>query len=127
MRQVDINNTFLNGDLKKDVFMNLMALFFQNSLRVCKLKKALYGLKQAPCARFLKLINYLQQCGFFNTKSDTSLFGLVEEVDITILLVYVNDIIITGNNQLKVKHVIASLHDKLALKDTRLLHYFLGI
>lgn len=68
----------------------------------------------------------MQQYGFVDTKSDTSLFVLDEEIDNKILLVYVDDLIITSNNKFKVQRVIASLHEKFALKD-RVLYYFFGI
>lgn len=103
MRHVDVNNVFLNGDLEEDVYMKRPNGFvhLEFSHRVFKFKKPLYRLKQASRACLLKLSNYLQQCGFVNTKLDTSLFVLAEEVDITILFVFFDDIIITDNNQFK--------------------------
>ncbi|KAK1558950.1 hypothetical protein Q3G72_008608 [Acer saccharum] len=49
IQQVDINNTFLNGDLQEQVFMCQPEGFVDNKFpsHVCKLQKALYSLKQA--------------------------------------------------------------------------------
>lgn len=76
MRQLDVNNAFLNGDLQEEVFMEHPAGFIdqQNPTLVCKLHKSLYGLKQAPSAWFEKLHHALLQLGFHSTKSDQSLF-----------------------------------------------------
>ena len=65
---------------------------------VCKLRQALYGLKQAPRAWYNELKSYLLNCGFKNSISDTSLFILCQNHSLIYLLVYVDDIIITGSN-----------------------------
>lgn len=66
---------------------------------VCKLHKALYELKQAPHAWFEKLRSTLFNWGFKELEADTSLF-IYREVcnSIFFLLVYVDDILIIGNN-----------------------------
>lgn len=65
---------------------------------VCKLNKALYGLKHAPRAWFEKLKNSLVQRGFVNSTADTSLFTLKTEKLHVMLLVYVDDTIVTGSD-----------------------------
>ena len=75
IRQIDINNAFLNGDLTERVYMQQPPGFTSTDPHlVCHLHKAIYGLKQAPRSWFLKLSTTLQQLGFHSTKSDTSLF-----------------------------------------------------
>ena len=72
VRQLDINNAFLNGDLQEEVFMELPPRFMdpKQPHLVCKLHKSLYGLKQAPRAWFEKLRNALIAFGFITTRSD---------------------------------------------------------
>ena len=94
---------------------------------VCKLSKAIYGLKQAPRAWFDSLKNALVNWGFKNTKSDSSLFTLRGTNHITFLLIYVDDIIVTGNNTKFLESFIKQLNDVFSCKDLAPLHYFLGI
>lgn len=100
VRQFDFNNAFLNGDLVKYVYMTLPKGFLdsQNPQYVCKLSKALYSLKQALRAWFEKLKQILLGFGLHNSQADTSLFILKSSEVYVLLLVYVDDILITGNN-----------------------------
>jgi hypothetical protein len=65
---------------------------------VCKLQKAIYGLKQAPRAWYHELHSFLLQSGFTNSYADTSLFVLITGKHLVYLLVYVDDLIITGDD-----------------------------
>lgn len=97
--QLDVNNAFLYGDLTEDVYMSLPPGYFsKNDTRVCKLVKSLYGLKQAPRKWNEKLTGSLLEIGFIQSKSDYSLFIKSDGSNIVALLVYVDDIVITGNN-----------------------------
>ena len=129
IRQLDINNAFLNGDLIEIVYMK-QPRGFEDSSRpshVCRLLKALYGLKQAPCAWFNKLKHYLVTHGFKACHSDTSLFVHLSSVSIIYILVYVDDLIIIGTHAGKIQQFITQLHTTFALKDLSDLHYFLGL
>ncbi|KAH9783416.1 retrovirus-related pol polyprotein from transposon RE1 [Citrus sinensis] len=128
IRQIDINNAFLNGELNEDVYMFQPESFVQSpSDHVCKLHKALYGLKQAPRAWFDKLRKALLQWGFQNSKADSSLFIKHEYGGIVIVLVYVDDILIIGDNNTIIETFIKYLGDTFALKDLGEFSYFLGI
>ncbi|GKC47894.1 putative RNA-directed DNA polymerase [Tanacetum coccineum] len=95
--QLDVNNAFLYGDLVEDVYMSLPEGYFvNNDHRVCKLKKSLYGLKQAPRKWNEKLTSVLNEFDFKQSKNDHSLFIKSDNDNMVILLVYVDDIIITG-------------------------------
>ncbi|RVX17039.1 Retrovirus-related Pol polyprotein from transposon RE1 [Vitis vinifera] len=129
IRQLDVENAFLNEDLQDEVFMAQPQGFVhpQYPHYVCKLHKALYGLKQAPRAWFQKLRVALVDYGFQSSQADTSLFIHHTTSDILILLVYVDDILVTSSNPKLVSHFISYLHDKFALRDLGPLSYFLGI
>jgi Reverse transcriptase (RNA-dependent DNA polymerase) len=65
---------------------------------VCKLHKSLYGLKQSPRAWYQKLRDILLGLGFVTSTSDPSLFIFQRNNTIIYLLIYVDDLVITGNN-----------------------------
>ena len=94
---------------------------------VCKLNKALYGLKQAPRAWFSKLQSALLTMGFNSAKCDCSLFIKITSHNTLYVLVYVDDVIITGSTQQAISQLIQELHSTFSLKDLGSLHYFLGI
>nr|XP_016455380.1 PREDICTED: uncharacterized mitochondrial protein AtMg00810-like [Nicotiana tabacum] len=94
---------------------------------VCKLHKALYGLKEAPRAWFEKLSTALLELGFLGSKSDSPLFIRKRSDHITFILVYVNELIVTGSSSSFILDLIRKLSNAFALKDLGNLHYFLGI
>jgi hypothetical protein len=94
---------------------------------ICKLHKAIYGLKQAPRAWFTRLSNFLLELGFKGFLVDTSLFIYVHGNIQIYMLVYVNDILITGTHPRVIYNIIAELQSEFPLKDLGTLSYFLGI
>lgn len=129
LRQLDFNNAFLNGSLDEDVYM-VQAPGYINPHHpeyVCKLHKAIYGLKQAPRTWNNTLKTTLLHWGFRNSRSDSSLFIYHHGTYILLLLVYVDDVILTGNDSQLINHLIKSLDSKFALKELGALRYFLGI
>lgn len=126
IRQIDINNAFLNGDLSEVVYMTQPPGFVQgDSSLVCRLNKALYGLKQAPRAWFQKLQTYLFELGFTSAKFDVSLFTKFSRAETLLVLVYVDDIIITGSSASAINQLVHSLNTRFPLKDLGDLNFFL--
>lgn len=128
LRQLDVNNAFLQGHLIEDVYMEQPVGFVDKDKPdyVCKLRKALYGLKQAPRAWYLELRTFLIQSGFVNSLADASLFVFHSGNTIIYMLVYV-EVIITGNDSAKVQAFIDVLSRRFSLKDLDELSYFLGV
>lgn len=124
-----MHNAFLNGTLQETVYMAQPPGFEDPTKpsHVCRLSKALYGLKQSPRAWFQALSSALLSQGFKASCYDPSLFILASQGASLIVLIYVDDIIVTGSSATLVHSFIASLQHKFALKDLGWLHYFLGI
>ncbi|KAH0673130.1 hypothetical protein KY284_024217 [Solanum tuberosum] len=129
LKQLDVNNAFLNSDLSEVVYMSQPPGFTDKSHPhfVCRLSKALYGLKQAPRAWFLKLKTFLISHGYTYCYSNSSLFVCHTPSSTTYLLVYVDDIILTGNDPSYISSFTKSLDLQFSLKDLGDLSFFLGI
>nr|GEW30909.1 ribonuclease H-like domain-containing protein [Tanacetum cinerariifolium] len=109
------------------VFMKPPKGYFLSDNKVCKLKKSLYGLKQAPRQWNAKLTSTFIENGFGQSKSDYSLYTKSDNGVFLALLVYVEDIIITGNSVSKIEKFKVFLKSKFMIKDLGKLKYFLGI
>ncbi|KAK1692531.1 hypothetical protein QYE76_009228 [Lolium multiflorum] len=98
LHQVDVQKAFLHGDIQEEVYMYQPPGYVDQNFphRVCRLQKSLYGLKQSPRAWYSKLSSKLQSLGFVPSKADTSLFVFIRRQVIIYMLIYVDDIIITG-------------------------------
>ena len=129
LRQLDVNNAFLHDQLQENVFMVQPPGFIDSTLpsHICRLKKSLYGLKQAPRAWYQELHTSLLQLGFQQSKSDSSLFIYTCDGVTIFLLVYVDDLLITGSDSASISQIIKHLSTRFSLKDLGSLHYFLGV
>jgi hypothetical protein len=129
IRRLDVSNAFLQGSLAKEVYMELPQGFIDkhNYGLVFRLHKAIYGLKQTPRAWFTRLSCFLLDLGFIASLLDTYLFIYTHGQVHLYMLVYVDDIILTGTHPSLIATVIVKLQLEFPLKDLGPLHYFLGI
>ncbi|XP_019098360.1 PREDICTED: uncharacterized protein LOC109131641 [Camelina sativa] len=95
--------------------------------KVLKLNKAIYGLKQSPRAWYHKLSTTLLGRGFRKSESDHTLFTLPSDKGIVVILVYVDDIIISGSDKVGIQETKEFLKSVFDIKDLGELKYFLGI
>ncbi|KAH9291933.1 hypothetical protein KI387_042879, partial [Taxus chinensis] len=127
--QMDVKSAFLNGDLEEEVYMT-QPEGFQACGRehlVCRLIKSLYGLKQAPRAWYIKIDTHLRDSGFKRSHSDPNLYVKSTNDDIVILIVYVDDLAITGSGDAAIHKVKSDLCTAFDMTDLGLLHYCLGV
>jgi hypothetical protein len=94
---------------------------------VCHLKKSLYGLKQAPRAWYAKMDNFLLDTGFSRCHSDPNVYTKKVGIHLIILVLYVDDLILTGSDPKLLTHVKSNLKNKFEMTDLGYLHYFLGL
>ncbi|KAM1143556.1 hypothetical protein ACFX15_031820 [Malus domestica] len=129
LKQLDVKNAFLHGFLDEEVYMAQPQSFLDpvHPEYVCKLERSLYGLKQAPRAWNEWFFKFLLSLGFKSSYADSSLFVQHIGNDVIILLLYVDDIILTGSNDSLVQSVITQLTQEFDMKDLGLLHFFLGL
>ncbi|GKB53758.1 putative RNA-directed DNA polymerase, partial [Tanacetum coccineum] len=113
----------------EDIYMTIPKGFASkdNKNKVCKLVKSLYGLKQAPRKWNEKLVYVLKENGFVQSSNDHSLFTKSKTNKFIALLVYVDDIVITGNCLDEIDKFKIFLKSKFKIKDLGHLKYFLGI
>ncbi|CAL9247936.1 unnamed protein product, partial [Arabidopsis halleri] len=129
IKQLDVNNAFLQGELTEEVYMTQPQGFIDKDRpqHVCKLRKPIYGLKQAPRAWYMALKTHLLRTGFSNSLADTSLFIKHTGKSFVYVLVYVDDILVTGNDNSLIAEVLRSFSARFSIKDPTDLTYFLGI
>lgn len=94
---------------------------------VCLLRHSLYGLRQAPQAWYNSLCSALKSFGLVQSQADTSLFTLHKSTDHLFVLVYVDDLILTGSRPDLVSALTNHLQSHFAVKDLGPLSYFLGV
>jgi hypothetical protein len=126
--QLDVKNAFLYGEIDKDIYMEQPDGYISQAhpKHVCKLKKALYGLKQALRAWYGKIAEYLQFCGYFASNLDSSLFVKKQSKVRVIVLLYIDDMIVTGNNDEEITRLRTELSIRFEMKDLGELSHFLG-
>ncbi|KAK4394243.1 Retrovirus-related Pol polyprotein from transposon RE1 [Sesamum angolense] len=125
IHQVDINNAFLHAFLDEDIYISAPDGFPFQSGKVCKLKRSLYGVKQASRQWNHEFTTNLLGYGFSQSPHDHCFFTKDTNDGLLILLVYVDDVLITGPSQSQIDQVKDLFHSAFTIKDLGLAKYFL--
>ena len=129
LKQIHVNDNFLHDQLMEKVFMKQPIGFIDQAHphHVNALQKSIYNLKQNPTAWYSTLRSFLLEMGFVNSKFNSSLFIFNRDRVQFYILVYVDDLILTGNNNNFLQHVVITPGDQFSLKELCDLHYFIGV
>jgi hypothetical protein len=122
-----VKKTFLNGELHEDVYMRTPPEYSVPEGMVCHLHRSLYGPKQTPQAWFQRFTSVVTAAGFSASAHDPALFVHVSPRGMTLLLLYVDDMIITSDDPEYISFVKARLSDPFLMSDLGPLRYFLEI
>ena len=111
MHQLNIKNVFLHGDFLEEVYMEQPPRFVaQGEIgKVCRFRKTLYGLKQSPRGWFGKFSQVVEAFGIQKSKSDHYVFYKNSSSSSILLVVYVDDNVITGRDSKDILSLIFSI------------------
>ena len=127
--QMDVKTAFLNGKLAEDVYMNQPEGFVNAEYpnRVCKLKKSIYGLKQASRSWNLCFDEKVKEFGFLRSEDESCVYVRASGSIVSFLVLYVDDILLIGNDIPTLQEVKSWLGKCFAMKDLGEATYILGI
>jgi hypothetical protein len=102
LHQMDVKTTFLNCVIEEEVYLEPPQGFEveDRKTHVCKLKKALYGLKQSSRAWYGRIDSFPMSLGFTKSKVDSNLYFKVMNDESVILMLYVDDLFLTGEENI---------------------------
>ncbi|GJU10433.1 retrotransposon protein, putative, ty1-copia subclass [Tanacetum coccineum] len=122
--QLDVKTAFLNGHLSEEVYMEQPEVFVNPKYHnhVCKLKRSIYGLKQAS-----RQWNEIKKFGFTQNRDEPCVYQKASGSYVAILILYVDDILLIGNNIPMLQDVKSYLGRSFAMKDLGDVAYILGI
>ena len=129
LHQLDVKNAFLHGNLEEEVYMEVPP-GYTGSIEtkiVCKLERALYRLKQSPRAWFGRFSSAMRKYGYRQSNSDHTLSLKHRQSKVTALIVYLDDMIITGDDAKEISRLQEQLSAEFEMKHLGGLKYFLGI
>ncbi|RVW37569.1 Retrovirus-related Pol polyprotein from transposon RE1 [Vitis vinifera] len=129
LHQFDVKNAFLHGELEEEVYTDIPSGYSvtTGTNEVCKLQRALYGLKQSPRAWFGRFSLAMKKYGFQQSHVDHTLFLKKQQGKVTALIVYVDDMVITGDDIEEISRLQGQLASEFKMKNLGGLKYFLGI
>jgi hypothetical protein len=129
VHHMDVKSTFLNGDLKEEVYVHQPPGFAIPSKegKVLRLRKALYGLRQAPRAWNAKLDSTLRRMGFEQSPHEVAVYRRGNGGNVLLVGVYVDDLVITGTKVAEVAAFKEEMKATFQMSDLGPLSFYLGI
>ncbi|GJR61925.1 retrotransposon protein, putative, ty1-copia subclass [Tanacetum coccineum] len=127
--QMDVKTAFLNGRLDEDIYMEQPEGYVNPRYpnRVCKLQRSIYGLKQASRQWNKRFDEEIKKFGFTQNRDEPCVYRKASGSNVVFLILYVDDILIMGNNIPRLKEVKDYLGKCFSMKDLGEAAYILGI
>ncbi|KAK3876712.1 hypothetical protein Pcinc_018524 [Petrolisthes cinctipes] len=131
VHQMDVKTAYLNADIEYEIYLEQPEGFVKKNEKgehlVCKLKKSLYGLKQSGRNWNSTLQKFLNDQKFNQSAAENCLYTKFEGNNVTMILVWVDDIIIAASNDGALQVIKKALKDRFKMKDLGQLSWYLGI
>ena len=138
VEQMDVATAFLNGDLQEEIYMEIPTLNHESDSTtelikakragyVFILKRSIYGLRQASREWNRKIDTWLNESGFCRCKTDHAVYFKREVSFIMIITLYVDDILIIGNDKQKIAEFKSSISNVFKMKDLGPVSHLIGI
>ena len=125
---MDVKTTFLNRNLLEDVYMIQPKGFTsKDGRKVCKLQKPIYGLKQASRSWNIRFDETIKEFGFSQNQDEACVYKKVSGSVVVFLVLYVDDILLNGNDVSILQSVKIWLSKNFSMKDLGETTYILGI
>ncbi|KAK8696520.1 hypothetical protein V6N13_001654 [Hibiscus sabdariffa] len=127
--QMDVKTAFLNGKLEEDVYMTQPEGFVtpEDARKVCKLQRSIYGLKQASRSWNLRFNEASQEFGFIRNEDEPCVYKKFSGSIVSFLVLYVDDILIIGNDIPTLQSIKTWLSSCFSMKDLGEAAYILGV
>jgi hypothetical protein len=127
IQHMDVDTAFLYGNLQEEIYIQQPEGFISQPEKVCRLKKSIYGLKQAPKVWNDLLDHHLQMHDFKRSETDPCVYFKRKEENITIIAIYVDDMIIATTSMKEMLEIKAIMKTKFKMKDLGEITYCLGL
>jgi hypothetical protein len=116
---MNVKTAFLNGILAEDVYMTQPKGFVgtKNAGKICKLRKSIYGLKQASRSWNIRFDEVIKEFGFIKNPEEPCIYKKISGSAIVFMILYVDDILLIGNNIPMLEDVKSSLRKSFSMKD----------
>ncbi|WVZ57947.1 hypothetical protein U9M48_008275 [Paspalum notatum var. saurae] len=117
--QMDVKTALFNGNLSEDMYMTQPNGFVdpQNAGKVCKVLKSIYVLKQASRSWNLRFDEVVKGFGFIKNIEEPCVYRKVSGSALVFLVLYVDDILLIGNDIPMLEAVNDSLKKSFSMKD----------
>src|ERR1041385_7018640 len=127
--QMDVKTAFLNGNIEEELYMMQPKGFVdpRNAGKVCKLQRSIYGLNQASRSWNLRFDEVIKAFGFVQNVEEFCVYKKLSGSSVAFLVLYVDDILLIGNDKKFLEEVREYLNGQFSMKDLGEAAYILGI